>query len=116
MFHVVLYEPEIPPNTGNVIRLCANSGTQLHLIRPLGFRLEDRELKRVRARLPRVRDAVGARNLGRVPDRSIGAPDLRIEYSSDASIHRRGVRAGRRVRVRSGDARLAGGRACRIRA
>ena len=46
MFHVVLYEPEIPPNTGNVIRLCANSGTQLHLIRPLGFRLEDRELKR----------------------------------------------------------------------
>jgi tRNA (cytidine/uridine-2'-O-)-methyltransferase len=46
MFHVVLYEPEIPPNTGNVIRLCANSGTRLHLIRPLGFRLEDRELKR----------------------------------------------------------------------
>ena len=46
MFHVVLYEPEIPPNTGNVIRLCANSGTQLHLIRPLGFSLEDRELKR----------------------------------------------------------------------
>jgi len=46
MFHVLLYEPEIPPNTGNVIRLCANSGTQLHLIRPLGFRLDDRELKR----------------------------------------------------------------------
>ena len=46
MFHVVLYEPEIPPNTGNVIRLCANTGSQLHLVRPLGFRLEDRELKR----------------------------------------------------------------------
>jgi tRNA (cytidine/uridine-2'-O-)-methyltransferase len=46
MFHVVLYEPEIPPNTGNVIRLCANTGTQLHLVRPLGFRLDDRELKR----------------------------------------------------------------------
>jgi tRNA (cytidine/uridine-2'-O-)-methyltransferase len=46
MFHVVLYEPEIPPNTGNVIRLCANAGATLHLIKPLGFRLDDRSLKR----------------------------------------------------------------------
>ena len=46
MFHVVLYEPEIPPNTGNVIRLCANTGATLHLIQPLGFRLDDRSLKR----------------------------------------------------------------------
>jgi tRNA (cytidine/uridine-2'-O-)-methyltransferase len=46
MFHVVLYQPEIPPNTGNVIRLCANTGCQLHLIRPLGFALDDRRLKR----------------------------------------------------------------------
>ena len=46
MFHVVLYQPEIPPNTGNVIRLCANSGAQLHLIRPLGFELDDRRLRR----------------------------------------------------------------------
>lgn len=46
MFDVVLYQPEIPPNTGNVIRLCANTGCRLHLIRPLGFRLEDRQLKR----------------------------------------------------------------------
>lgn len=46
MFHVVLYQPEIPPNTGNIIRLCANTGARLHLIEPLGFRLEDRELKR----------------------------------------------------------------------
>ncbi len=46
MLHVVLYQPEIPPNTGNVIRLCANTGSRLHLIEPLGFRLEDRELKR----------------------------------------------------------------------
>ena len=38
MFNVILYEPEIPPNTGNIIRLCANTGAQLHLIRPLGFR------------------------------------------------------------------------------
>jgi len=46
MLNVVLYQPEIPPNTGNVIRLCANSGARLHLIEPLGFELEDRQLKR----------------------------------------------------------------------
>jgi len=46
MFHVVLYQPEIPPNTGNIIRLCANTGTQLHLIRPLGFDLDDARLRR----------------------------------------------------------------------
>jgi tRNA (cytidine/uridine-2'-O-)-methyltransferase len=46
MFHIVLYQPEIPPNTGNVMRLAANTGMQLHLIEPLGFRLEDKELRR----------------------------------------------------------------------
>jgi tRNA (cytidine/uridine-2'-O-)-methyltransferase len=46
MFDVVLFEPEIPPNTGNVIRLCANTGCRLHLVEPLGFRMEDRDLKR----------------------------------------------------------------------
>lgn len=46
MFAVVLYQPEIPPNTGNVIRLCANTGAELHLVKPLGFRWNDRELKR----------------------------------------------------------------------
>ena len=46
MFNVVLVEPEIPPNTGNIIRLCANTGAQLHLIEPLGFPLEDSKLKR----------------------------------------------------------------------
>jgi len=46
MFHVVLYQPEIPPNTGNIIRLCANTGSVLHLIHPLGFQLEDRRLRR----------------------------------------------------------------------
>jgi len=45
-FCVVLYQPEIPPNTGNIMRLCANTGARLHLIEPLGFRLEDRELRR----------------------------------------------------------------------
>lgn len=46
MFHVVLYQPEIPPNTGNIMRLCANTGARLHLIEPLGFTLEDKALRR----------------------------------------------------------------------
>ena len=46
MFNVILFQPEIPPNTGNVIRLCANTGARLHLIRPLGFALEDKQLRR----------------------------------------------------------------------
>ena len=46
MFHVILYQPEIPPNTGNIIRLCANTGCRLHLIKPLGFTLEDKQLVR----------------------------------------------------------------------
>ncbi|BAP42026.1 RNA methyltransferase [Pseudomonas sp. StFLB209] len=46
MFHVILFQPEIPPNTGNVIRLCANSGCTLHLIEPLSFELDDKRLRR----------------------------------------------------------------------
>lgn len=46
MLHIVLYEPEIPANTGNIIRLCANTGQQLHLIHPLGFDMDDKKLKR----------------------------------------------------------------------
>lgn len=46
MLHIALYEPEIPPNTGNIIRLCANTGFQLHLIEPLGFQIDDKRLRR----------------------------------------------------------------------
>ena len=46
MFHIILYNPEIPPNTGNIMRLAVNTGTQLHLIRPLGFNLSNNSLKR----------------------------------------------------------------------
>ena len=46
MLHVVLFEPEIPPNTGNIIRLCANTGVQLHLVYPLGFSMDDKALRR----------------------------------------------------------------------
>lgn len=46
MFNIILFEPEIPPNTGNIIRLCHNTGAKLHLIHPLGFKLEDKQLRR----------------------------------------------------------------------
>ncbi|MGQ3888765.1 tRNA (uridine(34)/cytosine(34)/5-carboxymethylaminomethyluridine(34)-2'-O)-methyltransferase TrmL [Legionella sp. CNM-1927-20] len=46
MLHIALYQPEIPPNTGNIIRLCANSGAKLHLIHPLGFALDDKRMRR----------------------------------------------------------------------
>lgn len=46
MFDVILFQPEIPPNTGNIIRMCANSGAGLHLVKPLGFALDDRQLRR----------------------------------------------------------------------
>jgi tRNA (cytidine/uridine-2'-O-)-methyltransferase len=59
VFHIVLYQPEIPPNTGNIIRLCANTGAALHLIHPLGFELTDRRMRRAGldyAEFTRVRD------------------------------------------------------------
>ncbi len=46
MMHVALFQPEIPPNTGNIIRLCANTGAQLHLIHPLGFAIDDKRMRR----------------------------------------------------------------------
>ncbi len=46
MLHIALFQPEIPPNTGNIIRLAANTGTQLHLIKPLGFSLDDKQVRR----------------------------------------------------------------------
>lgn len=46
MFHLILYQPEIPPNTGNAIRLCANVGAEIHLVHPLGFSTDDRQLRR----------------------------------------------------------------------
>jgi tRNA (cytidine/uridine-2'-O-)-methyltransferase len=46
MFHVILLEPEIPPNTGNVIRMCANTGSTLHLVHPLGFTIDDAQVRR----------------------------------------------------------------------
>ena len=63
MFNVVLYEPEIPPNTGNIIRLCANTGTKLHLIEPLGFELDEPRLKRAGLDYREFADVVVHENL-----------------------------------------------------
>ena len=59
MFHIVLVTPEIPPNTGNVIRLAANTGCELHLVEPLGFSMEDRYMQRAGSGLPRIRRGAG---------------------------------------------------------
>ncbi len=62
MLHIILYEPEIPPNTGNIIRLCANTGALLHLVGPLGFQLDNTRLKRAGldyAEMTRVRRYLG---------------------------------------------------------
>lgn len=58
MFDIVLYEPEIPPNTGNILRLAANTGSRLHLVRPLGFRLSDRAARRAGLDYGGMEDAI----------------------------------------------------------
>ena len=75
MLHVVLYEPEIPPNTGNVIRLCANTGAALHLIRPLGFQLDDARLRRAGLDYHEYASVAVHDDLARCLD-AIGAPRL----------------------------------------
>ncbi len=63
MFHVILHRPEIPPNTGNVIRLCANTGCVLHLVRPLGFELDRRSVRRAGMDYTEIADLKVHRNL-----------------------------------------------------
>lgn len=100
MFHVVLYQPEIPPNTGNIIRLCANTGTPLHLIRPLGFELEDSKLRR--AGLD-YRELMTVRNHASLEAFSESVRPARILAAST-----RGTRAYADVDYRDGDAILFG--------
>lgn len=64
MFDVVLYEPEIPPNTGNIMRLCANAGARLHLVQPLGFALDDKHLRRAGLDYPDWSNVRSYRNFG----------------------------------------------------
>jgi tRNA (cytidine/uridine-2'-O-)-methyltransferase len=64
VFHVILYEPEIPPNTGNIIRLCANAGSSLHLVGPLGFELNQRSVRRAGLDYDELATVRTHRNLG----------------------------------------------------
>ena len=116
MFDVILYQPEIPPNTGNVIRLCANTGARLHLVEPLGFALDDRQLRRagldyheyatlqVHASLDAALAAIAQRN---------GAPPRLFALSTRGTqrFDAPALRAGRRLPVRPGNPRPAGRRA-----
>jgi len=62
MFHIALYQPEIPPNTGNVIRLCANTGAKLHLIHPLGFNLDEKRVRRAGLDYHELADVIEHKN------------------------------------------------------
>lgn len=88
MFHVILYQPEIPPNTGNVIRLCVNTGATLHVVEPLGFEPDDRQLRRAgldygdwtRARRhPDLAACLGATDIGSLYTLSTHNPRLHTE-------------------------------------
>lgn len=82
---VVLYEPEIPPNTGNVIRLCANTGAKLHLIEPLGFELEDKKLRRAGLDYREWADVQIHKNLDAYIETS--KPTRLFAFSTKGSIH-----------------------------
>lgn len=84
MFEVILHEPEIPPNTGNIIRLCANSGCRLHLIEPLGFKLEDARLRRAGLDYHEYAGVVVHRDLATC----LSSLDTCLETSLDISLHK----------------------------
>lgn len=100
MFHVILFEPEIPPNTGNAIRLCANTGATLHLVRPLGFTLDDARVKRAGLdyhEMSRVREHASLRDcLAALADSRVFAVETSGSQRHDE------------VRYRAGDAFLFG--------
>ncbi|HUT42408.1 MAG TPA: tRNA (cytidine(34)-2'-O)-methyltransferase [Gammaproteobacteria bacterium] len=100
MFHVVLYQPEIPPNTGNIIRLCANTGSTLHLIHPLGFELDDRRLRRA---------GLDYREFARVAEHATLQDFSRVvQPASLRGVSTRGLRMYTEVAYRPGDAFLFG--------
>jgi len=113
MFHVVLFEPEIPGNAGNSIRLCANTGATLHLIKPLGFRLDDKSLKRSGLDYHDLADMKVHANLE--------ACLLHLDGARLFTIETDGVRRYSDVQYRTGDAFLFGPetrglpKACRLR-
>ncbi|MDH5823325.1 tRNA (cytidine(34)-2'-O)-methyltransferase [Luteimonas sp. RD2P54] len=100
MFDVVLYQPEIPPNTGNAIRLCANTGARLHLVAPLGFDLDDRNLRRAGLDYREYADV-------RVHD-SLAAALAQIRPPRLFALSTRNARRYDTVRYEAGDAFLFG--------
>ena len=94
LFEVVLYEPEIPPNTGNIIRLCANTGCRLHLVRPLGFSLQDSQLRRAGLDYASSRRWSAARGLAQLPGVSCGTAAVRPEHSRGVALRPGSYRAG----------------------
>ena len=98
MFSVILFEPEIPPNTGNIIRLCANTGAQLHLVKPLGFELDDARMKRagldyrefadvaVHDSLPACLEAIGTPRVFAISTRGTTRYDTPDYRSGDAFL------------------------------
>ena len=100
MFHVVLYQPEIPPNTGNIIRLCANTGSTRHLIHPLGFELDDRRLRRA---------GLDYREFASIREHpSLQAFSLAVQPASLLGVSTRGARVYTDAAYRPGDAFLFG--------
>jgi tRNA (cytidine/uridine-2'-O-)-methyltransferase len=100
MFHIILLEPEIPPNTGNVIRLCANTGCQLHLVHPLGFSIDDAQLRRA---------GLDYHDMARVRDHADLAACLRAAAPARLfAIETGGSRRYSEVRYQPGDALLFG--------
>jgi tRNA (cytidine/uridine-2'-O-)-methyltransferase len=73
MFHVILYQPEIPPNTGNVIRMCANTGARLHLIGPLGFDIDEKAVRRAGMDYAELADVQVWQSLGQCME-ALGTP------------------------------------------
>jgi tRNA (cytidine/uridine-2'-O-)-methyltransferase len=100
MFHVVLYQPEIPPNTGNIIRLCANTGSALHLIGPLGFDLDDRKLRRA---------GLDYREWATLQEHaSLGAFQTAVQPARLWALSTRGTRSFAQTSYQAGDAFLFG--------
>lgn len=100
MFHVILHEPQIPPNTGNVIRLCANTGCRLHLVHPLGFSIDDAQVRRA---------GLDYHEMARVRDHADLAACLRVVAPRRLyAIETGGTRRYTDVRYEPGDALLFG--------
>jgi tRNA (cytidine/uridine-2'-O-)-methyltransferase len=94
VFHVILYEPEIPPNTGNIIRLCANTGASLHLVGPLGFDLERRSVRRAGLDYDELASVSRHRNLAQCLKRLPDARLFAVETGSHTRYADRSYRPG----------------------